>query len=102
MKIVAFAELIIMVRVTLGAVTFQNSLLSPVIYAHFLRQRWYQSKFTREAVAIVNARVLAFIQSPGKPPVLIQVYGQFTGIVSRWVGSAMAAPAAGANGARRQ
>ena len=102
MRAVAYTELLIMGRVTFGALLFRISLLSPVIYAHFLRQRWYQSKFTREAVAIVNARVLAFIQSPGKPPVLIQVYGQFTGIVSRWVGSAMAAPAAGANGARRQ
>ncbi|TFK90211.1 hypothetical protein K466DRAFT_399150 [Polyporus arcularius HHB13444] len=108
MRAVAFAELVIMARIVVGALTFRTSLISPVIYAHFLRQRWYQSKFTREAFAIVNARIQAFLNSPGKPPVLAQVYNQVAGLASRWAGSSLGAPtgapagAAGGAGARRQ
>ncbi|KAI0639176.1 hypothetical protein C8Q77DRAFT_1222789 [Trametes polyzona] len=103
MRAVAFAELVILIRVTLGALTFRNSLLTPIVYAHFLRQRWYQSKFTREAVSTVHSRILAFVNAPGKPPVLGQVYGQISNLASRYAGSMPAAPngAAGA-GARRQ
>lgn len=106
MRAVAYTELIIMARVTLGALTFRSSLISPILYAHFLRQRWYQSKFTREAVTNVHQRINAFVTSPGKPPMLERVYGQFTAMTSRWVGTAMGAPnaaaAGGANGVRRQ
>ncbi|KAI0768514.1 hypothetical protein BD413DRAFT_562513 [Trametes elegans] len=103
MRAVAFAELITLGRVVLGALTWRNALLTPVIYAHFLRQRWFQSKFTREAVALVHGRILAFVTSPGKPPVLAQVYSQLTGLTQRWAGSPPVAAAAGAGaGARRQ
>ena len=40
MKVVAYAELVIFLRVLLGAITFRNSLLSPILFAHFLKQ-WY-------------------------------------------------------------
>ncbi|RPD81767.1 hypothetical protein L226DRAFT_496829 [Lentinus tigrinus ALCF2SS1-7] len=104
MRAVAFTELVIMARVVVGALTFRISLISPVIYALFLRQRWYQSKFTREAFATVHARILAFVNSPGKPPVLAQVYNQAAGLASRFAGSSLGAPngAAAGAGARRQ
>lgn len=108
MRAVAFTELAIMLRVAVGALTFRISLISPVIYAHFLRQRWYQSKFTREAFVFVNARISAFVNSPGRPPMLAQVYNQAVGLASRFAGSSLGAPngaAAGAGagaGARRQ
>jgi len=38
MKVVAYAELVIFLRVLLGAITFRNSLLSPILFAHFLKQ----------------------------------------------------------------
>ncbi|KAH9853166.1 hypothetical protein C2E23DRAFT_917643, partial [Lenzites betulinus] len=95
MRAVAYAELATLVRVVLGAVTFRNAFITPLIYAYFLRFRWFQSKFTRDAVGLVHGRILAFVTSPGKPPMLAQVYGQITGLVSRW----STPPPAGANGA---
>ncbi|KAL7285696.1 hypothetical protein PYCCODRAFT_1464676 [Trametes coccinea BRFM310] len=104
MRAVAFAELVILARVVLGLFARRNALLTPLIYAHFLRQRWFQSKFTRDAVAYVDVRIKNFINSPGKPPVLAQVYGQVTDLTRRWVGTTLPAAAnAGAGaGARRQ
>ncbi|KAI0735412.1 hypothetical protein C8Q76DRAFT_281765 [Earliella scabrosa] len=104
MRAVAFTEIAIMIRVVLGALTFRTSLISPVLYVHFLRQRWYQSKFTREAFAHVHGRISAFVNSPGKPPVLAQVYNQAAGLASRFAGSSLGAPngAAAGAGARRQ
>jgi len=99
MKVVAYTELIIFFRVFLGAITFQNSLLSPIIYAHFLRQRYYQSAFTREAVADTAGRVDALVKKPGNPPVLLMVWDRGQMIVRRWAGATLepnAAPPAGA------
>jgi len=93
MKAVAFAELIIFVRVLFGALLFQNSLLSPIIYAHFLRQRWYQSNFTREAVAVSTARIEATVTGQGNPT-LTNVWMQAKGLVVRWGGSSLAPPQA--------
>lgn len=103
MKAVAFTELFIFVRVLLGAITFQNSLLAPIIFAHFLRQRYYQSAFTREAVGTTTARLDGYIRKPGNPPVVVQVWDKIQMLVGRWAGSTLtpnagAAPA-GANGA---
>ena len=77
MRAVAYVEIAILVRVVLGALALQNSLLSPVIYVHFMRQRYYQSAFTREALAATDGRIagavagpdsgLSFVQLPGTP-----------------------------------
>ncbi|KZT74842.1 hypothetical protein DAEQUDRAFT_720020 [Daedalea quercina L-15889] len=101
MKAVAYTELLIMLRVLLGAVTFQNSLLSPVFYAHFLRARWYQSKFTQAAIVQVNLRIEGYVRAPGASPVAAQVYDRFKAVISRWAGSIIA-PQGAAAGARRQ
>jgi hypothetical protein len=86
MKIVAYAELVIFIRVLLGAITFQNSLLSPIIYAHFLRQRYYQSAFTREAFGVTSKRIDAYVRKPGNPPVLLNVWDKGQMFVQRWAG----------------
>ncbi|KAK7694375.1 hypothetical protein QCA50_001561 [Cerrena zonata] len=52
MKAVSFIELAIMARVTLGVFVLSNSLITPILYAHFLRQRYYQSAFTREGCGL--------------------------------------------------
>ncbi|KAI0786037.1 hypothetical protein C8Q75DRAFT_299533 [Abortiporus biennis] len=101
MKAVAYIELLIMFRVALGAILFQNSFIAPLVYAHFLRQRYYQSQFTRSAVADVNRRVDVYIQKPGTPPVLVQVWGKFKMLIGRWTGSTLA-PQAGAGAGARQ
>ncbi|KAI0961273.1 hypothetical protein AcW1_000399 [Taiwanofungus camphoratus] len=102
MKAVAFTELLIMLRVTLGAITLQNSFMSPVIYAHFLRQRYFQSKFTQSAVWFVSARVDGYVHREGVPPVLGTVWDKFKVLTSRWAGSILAPQNGAGAGARRQ
>ena len=102
MKAVAYTELLIMLRVFLGAITFQNSLLSPVFYAHFLRARWYQSKFTQGAITQLNFRIESYVRSPGAAPMLVQVYDKVKVAVSRWAGSVIAPQGTAAGGARGQ
>jgi len=100
MSIVAYTEILIFVRVLLGAITFQNSLLTPVIYAHFLRQRYYQSAFTRHALGTTDKKIDELIKRPGVPPVASTVYDRIKGVVGGWAGGVMqgagAAPAAAA------
>ncbi len=86
MKLVAYAELVIFLRVLLGAITFRNSLLSPILFAHFLRQRYYQSAFTRDAVADTVTRLDALVKRPGNPPVVGTVWEKAREIVRRWAG----------------
>jgi len=90
MRVVAFAELAIFVRVLLGAITFQNSLLAPLVFAHFLRQRYYQSAFTRDAVAVSDRKVDEFVRKEGVPPVVAQVWDKVKMLVVRWGGSTLA------------
>jgi len=87
MKVVAYAELLILVRVVLGAMTFQNSLLSPLIYAHFLRQRYYQSAFTRESISVTAAWIDKMVRKPGNPLMAIQIWDKVQALVGRWAGS---------------
>ena len=89
MKAVAYIELIILVRVILGAITFRNALISPIIYGHFLRQRYYQSAFTRDAVIATNQRIDQFVRRPGNPPMLVTVWEWTQAIVQRWAGSTL-------------
>lgn len=96
MSVVAYTEIFILVRVILGAVTFQNSLLSPIIFAHFLRQRYYQSAFTRHAIVNVDGQITALARRPGVPPVVDQVWQKFRTLVAGWAGSVLQAPAADA------
>jgi hypothetical protein len=100
MKAVAYTELLIMLRIFLGAITFQNSLLSPILYAHFLRQRYYQSAFTREAIAVVDARIEGYVRKPETSPMVVQVWDKVKMVLGRWVGNTLAQQPAAA-GARR-
>jgi hypothetical protein len=104
MRVVAYTEILIFVRVFLGAVTFQNSLIAPIIYIHFLRTRYFQSVFTREAVANWGGKADAYVRRPGNPPALVSAWDQGQGLMKRWAGGVLTpnAPAAAAgDGARR-
>lgn len=106
MRVVAYAELIILVRVVFGALLFQNSLLAPIIYAHFLRLRYYQSNFTQRAVGHVKTLIDGYVRRPGNPPVLVSVWDKAQFIIARWAGSVItqqqpANPAPAAGAARR-
>lgn len=99
MRLVAYAELMILLRVVAGAITLQNSLLTPILYAHFLRTRYQQSPFTQRAIAHFNGLVDGFIRSPGKPPMLVGIWDKVQTLVASWAGLPPAAQAAGAPGA---
>ena len=100
MRAVAYIELVIFLRVLLGAMLFQNSLLSPVVYAHFLRQRYYQSAFTRDALATTDKWIDAIVRKPGNPQMLVTIWDNGRMLIGRWSGSIIEErPAAGA-GAR--
>lgn len=89
MRIVALAEIAIFVRVLLGALIFWNSLLSPIVFAHFLRQRYYQSTFTRQAFGMTDARIALFVAQQGNPT-LSMVYAQGKSLLTRWTGNTIA------------
>jgi hypothetical protein len=91
MKLVAYTELIVFVRVLLGAITFQNALIAPLIYAHFLRQRYYQSAFTRSALGTTTGRIDQYIAKANNPSVS-QVYNKVKMLVQRWGGSGIIEP----------
>ncbi|KAF9229652.1 hypothetical protein BS17DRAFT_32470 [Gyrodon lividus] len=86
MRIVAFTELLIFVRVAFGALLFRNSLLTPVIYAHFLRQRYYHSGFTRDAIAIADGRISSVVNRPGLPPAVPMMWNKARELTGRWAG----------------
>ncbi|KDR84778.1 hypothetical protein GALMADRAFT_233127 [Galerina marginata CBS 339.88] len=104
MKVVAYTELVIFARVFFGAFLFQNSIMAPIIFAHFLRQRYFQSAFTREAITATSNKIEAYVRKPGNPPVVVNVWEKGQMLVQRWVGVALT-PNAGvppqAAGARR-
>ena len=87
MRVVAFAELFIFLRVAIGALLFRNSLMAPLIYAHFLRQRYFQSAFTREAVGYADGRISTTLDNPAVPPVAKTVWGKAREVTIKWGGS---------------
>lgn len=91
-----------MFRILFGALTFRNSFLTPLFYAHFLRQRYFQSEFTRNAVAIINGRVEGYVRKPGAPPVMVRGWDTFKLILSKWAGSTLVPQQPAAAAARAQ
>ncbi|KAI8460138.1 hypothetical protein BY996DRAFT_6429740 [Phakopsora pachyrhizi] len=71
MYLVAMIEvLVIQGRITLGAITFQNSFLHPIFFAHFLRLRYHLSPQTRAAVLAVNQSIDHYLDHPSCPKVI--------------------------------
>ena len=102
MRVVAYAEILIFIRVVLGALTFQNSLLAPIFYAHFLRLRFYMSKFTQRAVGHISSLIDGYARKQGTPPIVLQVWEKVQMLISRWAGTILTQqPAAAPNAARR-
>lgn len=109
MNIVAYTEIAIFVRVLLGAIIFRNSFVTPLIFAQFLKQRYYQSAFTRHAFSVTNAQIEKQIQGAGNPPWALSTYNNGKVLLSKWVGTTLVpnnegpatAAAATAGGARR-
>ncbi|KLO20551.1 hypothetical protein SCHPADRAFT_863320 [Schizopora paradoxa] len=91
MHVVAYAEVLIFIRIAFGALLFQNSLLAPIIYAHFLRIRYHQSpKFTQKAVHHISSLIDGYVRRPGNPPIVVTVWDKIQFLVTRWGGSVLA------------
>jgi len=102
MALVAFVEVIgVMGSLILGAITFQSSFLSPIVYANFLRFRYFFNIHTRSAFALIRARLDALILPPTGnakiPPQAVQAYTLLQGAITRFGMAAVQQP--GANGA---
>ncbi|KAG9043969.1 hypothetical protein FS837_008945 [Tulasnella sp. UAMH 9824] len=112
MRSVAWAELVILVRVALGAVfgiipfikfSMKNSFLAPLVFAQFLRLRYYYSAFTRTVVQNADTLITNYVNQPSAPPALKQAWGPVRAAITKYGASVIepAQPAAGAAGARR-
>lgn len=100
MKAVAYTELAIFIRVLFGAFLLRNSLLTPIIYVHFLRQRYHQSKFTESAISYVRGRIDQEVTKPGRPPALVGVWDKVKLFTGKWAGATIQKkPAVPANAA---
>jgi len=103
MVVVARLELLILLRAIVGVPLMKNSLLVPIVYAHFLRSRYYYSSFTRDAVNTTTALIESYVNKEATPPIVKKAYGIAKTFIGRWAGSVLepqpAAPAAA--GARR-
>lgn len=84
MRFVSYAEVVIFVRVFVGAILLRNSLLAPLLYAHFLRLRFYMSSFTRAALQHVRSELDQLTQHPSCPPVVRKGYLVLTDLVTRY------------------
>jgi len=93
MKIVAYTEIFILVRVIIGAIMLRNSFLTPIIYAHFVRMRFFQSAFTREAILAATVKIDGYANRPDVPPIVKQGWQTFQSLIGRWTGTTLAAAA---------
>lgn len=74
MRVVAYAEVVILLRLLLGAVLLQNSLLAPLLFAHFLRFRYVMSSFTRQAIDHVDSTLGAYNRDPRNPDIVRKAF----------------------------
>lgn len=93
MKVVAYTEIFILARVIIGALMFRNSFITPIFYAHFIRMRFFQSTFTREAIVGVTGKIDEYANRPDVPPSVRQGWGTLQSLVGRWTGATLNAPA---------
>ncbi|KAF9896015.1 hypothetical protein BX616_008313, partial [Lobosporangium transversale] len=74
---------------------FQSSFFSPLLYANFLRFRYFFSIHTRATFALLRARMDAHvIGNPKLPPKAIKVYEVLRGAVTRFGMAAVQQPTA--------
>ncbi|KAF9997642.1 hypothetical protein BGZ80_007927 [Entomortierella chlamydospora] len=94
MSFVAYVEVIgVMGSLVIGAITFQSSFLSPIVYANFLRFRFFFSIHTRAAFAQLRARLDAkIVGNPKIPPKAIKAYEVTRGAIIRFGMAAVQQP----------
>ncbi|KAF9960422.1 hypothetical protein BGZ65_012327 [Modicella reniformis] len=94
MVFVAYVEVIgVMGSLLLGAITFQSSFLSPIVYANFLRFRYFFSTHTRTAFAHIRAHLdTNIVGNPKIPPSGVRAYEIVRGAVIRFGMAAVQQP----------
>lgn len=92
MRFVAYSEVFVFARILLGAVTFRNSLLAPLLYAHFLRLRFYMSSFTRASFQHVGGVLDNLTQKPECPSVVRKGYLTLMDLVNRYASTVLSVP----------
>ncbi|KAF9586017.1 hypothetical protein BGW38_010411 [Lunasporangiospora selenospora] len=99
MALVAYVEIVgVMGSLILGAITFQSSLLSPIVYANFLRFRYFFSLHHRAAFEVLRARLDNWIVPPGGNPKMhpqvVKAYEVARGAITRFGMAAVQPPSA--------
>lgn len=89
MRFVSYAEVVIFVRVLIGALLFRNSLIAPLLYAHFLRLRFYMSSFTRAAFQHVRGELDQLTQHESCPPAVRKGYLMLMDLVTRYASTVL-------------
>jgi len=111
MLFVGFVEVIVVMgRVLIGAITFRDPLFTPLIYAHFLRLRYYLSPQTRQAFAYVSKELDKITNHPSCPAAVKEGIAIARRLITRYSESILsvqtpagaAAPARPAQGQARQ
>ncbi|KAF9431473.1 hypothetical protein BGZ76_000256 [Entomortierella beljakovae] len=105
MAFVAYVEVVgVMGSLIFGAITFQSSFLSPIVYANFLRFRYFFSLHTRAAFGLIRGRLDNLIVpqggNPSIPPVVAQAYTTIRGAIIRFGQSGNQAAGAAPAGAQ--
>lgn len=96
MRFVAFAELAILARVTVGAITRTSSIVAPLFLVHFIRLRYHASPFTRQAINTAGARIDALAGNQGG--VIANVWQTIKRFLSSWGGRRLLSNQPGAPG----
>ncbi|KAG0142067.1 hypothetical protein CROQUDRAFT_663007 [Cronartium quercuum f. sp. fusiforme G11] len=94
MFLVAMVEVVLIQgRVTLGALMFQNSILHPLFFAHFLRLRFYLSPQTRAALKAVNSTIDHYLDHPSCPSAAKKGVNVLRNIIIQYADSVISVPA---------
>ncbi|TIA88508.1 hypothetical protein E3P99_02534 [Wallemia hederae] len=80
MKLVSYSEMVVFVRLFLGALIFNNALSMPMFYALFLRSRYVFSPYTRNAFAHVGSRIDGLLAPYPQP---YRIWMQAKGFLAR-------------------
>ncbi|KAF3914172.1 hypothetical protein AA313_de0210345 [Arthrobotrys entomopaga] len=95
MSIVANLELALWLRLFLGCLVFYNSLVLLVIYTVFLRIRYAQSPFVRQAVSVAEGRMDGLVADPRVPPAARNVWASIKEAARKFASYTELAPVGG-------
>ncbi|KAI8144527.1 hypothetical protein BJV82DRAFT_607615 [Fennellomyces sp. T-0311] len=90
MQLAAYVEVVgVMGQLLLGVLSFQTSVLALIVFAHFLRLRYYLSPYTREALHDASAKLDQWILPLANDPrrwaqIMCKVYVNVKGLVIRY------------------